>query len=545
MKNRVIIVGGVAGGASAAARLRRLSEDFEIILIERGSNVSYANCGIPYYVGGEIADRSSLLLHTPQSLSKRFNLDIRTNTEVVKILPSENKVTVKSLLDGEIYDLEYSELILSTGADAIKPEGTNLDGVFTAKDIPDADQIKNYIRDNNCKKAVVIGGGYIGLEIAEQLMNINLQVTIIDRGEHILGIFDSEMAVIAKEVFTEHGASVLNNKSFNKITKSQHGLTLSFDDQTEVNTDLIIMAMGVKPNTKLAVDAEIKIGITGGIEVNSYLQTNFSNIWAIGDCIEVTHSITGKKALIALAGPANQQGRIVAENIINRSKEYFSSLGTSIIRIFEYGFASTGISEKLAVKSGIKFHKIYLYPGSHAGYFPGAETLSIKVLFSDNGDILGAQIVGKDGADKRIDILATAISAKMNIKQLAYLQLAYAPPYGSAKDPINLIGMIAENILEGKLVQAHYEDIRNSEFLLDVRTDFEYSKGSILNAVHIPLDSLRENLGKLPVDKMITVFCQSGLRSYNACRILTNKGFRCRNFSGAYNTWLNSTKSCS
>ena len=537
---RIVIIGAVAGGATVAARLRRLDEKSEIILLEKGEFISFANCGLPYYVGGEIVSVDKLLLHSPESLGSRFNLDIRVKSEAIQILNEKNEIVVKDLEKNSEYVLSYDQLILSTGAIPFIPkiEGIENEGIFSVRTIPDVVKIKEYIKENNVQSVAVIGGGYIGLEIIEQLHKLNLDLHLVESLPQVLATFDLEMAKVVEQELIKHKIKIHLSNPLAAIEKTNNKLIATLKNKETINVDMIIMAIGVRPENTLAKNAGLNIGVTGGIVVNEYLQTSKNNIWAIGDCIEVDDYITKQKAVIALAGPANRQARIVADNIYGSNKKYNGTLGTAVLRCFDLTLASTGASEARLIKSNIPFLKIHLHPMNHVGYYPGATPINLKVLFDANGKILGAQAIGKNGVEKRIDVLATAIKGDLSVTDLIDIELSYAPPYGSAKDPINLAGMIAENILTKKVDYIYSDELRDDTYLLDVREDSEVANGIIKKAVHIPLNTLRSRLDELPRDREIIVYCHSGQRSYFANRILLQNGFKVKNLSGAYKTFI-------
>lgn len=542
---KIVIVGGVAGGASAAARARRLSEQAEIVVLERGAEVSFANCGLPYHIGGEIVERSKLLLQTPESLKRRFNLDVRVRHEVVALDPKSQAVTVHNLLDDSTYQESYDHLILATGAGPLIPpiEGKDRPGVFTLRDLPDMDAIIAW-QSQRAKEgvAVVVGAGFIGLEMAEQLHRLGMKIVVVEAAPQVLPPLDPEMAVLVQQELERHGArielgefvsAIEDNPEFavgDVVTKS--GLRIS--------ADLVLLSVGVRPNSGLAKEAGLELGPSGGIVVNDSLRTSAEGVWAVGDVIETAHLVLGQKMVVPLGGPANRQGRIVASNIFGQNLKYRGSLGTAIVRVFELTAASTGCSEKLLARNDALSQSVYLHPGSHAGYYPGASPIALKLTFQpESGRVLGAQAVGRDGVDKRIDVLATAIAAEMTVEDLTDLELCYAPPFGSAKDPVNLAGMVAQNVMRGLVRCAspvHPPD-DDSLLYLDVRSAGERDKGAIDSSLHIPLDELRERLGELPRDRTLVVYCQSGQRSYTACRILSQHGFDCLNLTGAYLSW--------
>ena len=542
---RVIIVGGVAGGASAAARARRLCEDCEIVVFERGPHVSFANCGLPYFVGGEIVEHDSLLVQTPDSLHARFNLDVRVKTEVLRIDRQGRRVHVREVETGREYDEAYDALILSTGAAPLKPPipGIERPNHFTVRTIPDVDKIMAWSRGCERCRAVVVGGGYIGLEMAEQLRHRDFQVTVVEALPQVMTPLDPEMAAWLHAELRDNGVTLhLNDPvaAFEAPTPAEpaRASIVVLKSGRRIPADSVVLGLGVKPETKLAREAGLEIGALGGIRVNEHLQTSDPDIWAVGDAIEVHDFVTGQWALIPLAGPANRQGRIVADNVFGRSSRYEGTLGTAIIRLFKLTAGCTGANEKSLRRAGIAYQALHLHPNSHAGYYPGAEPIALKILFAhETGKLLGAQAVGHDGVDKRLDVLATALKAGMTVNDLAGLELAYAPPYGSAKDPVNLAGMAAQNVLAGDVGIAQWSDVPSPALLLDVRRDDERASGFIPGSIHIPLDQLRARLGELPRDREIVVYCESGQRSYYAARILSQRGFRVRNLTGSYRTW--------
>ena len=538
---RILIVGGVAGGATAAARLRRLDESAEIIIFERSGYVSYANCGLPYYIGDEITDRDELTLQTPQSFQRRFKIDVRTHHEVQKINREEKKITVCDLNTGKIYEEEYDKLILSPGARPVVPEFTkfNSDRIFTLRTVEDTFKIKDYIKNKVPKSAVVIGGGFIGLEMAENLKRLGLGVTIIQRGNQLLNILDSDMASFVHSKLKSQGIKLLFNANVKEITNGVK-LVISGENMPDVSTDIVIVSVGVVPESTLAEKSGLTLSAKGSIAVDDTMLTSDENIYAVGDAVEITHRVSGNKALIALAGPANKQGRIAADNICGIKSKYEGSQGSSVIKLFDMTAASTGLNENQINAMGIKYEKVILSPLSHAGYYPGATVMTLKVLFDKNSlKILGAQAVGYDGVDKRIDVLATCIFSGLTADKLKDLDLAYAPPYSSAKDPVNMAGFIIDNIITGITKLFHYDEIemlrtRNDVILLDTRTVGEYTRGHAEGFINIPLDDLRNHITELDKSKKIYVMCQSGLRSYIATRILMQNGFDAYNFSGGY-----------
>lgn len=548
MAKRVLIVGGVAGGANAATRLRRLDEKAEVIVFERGPYVSFANCGLPYHVGGEIQERKKLLQHTPETLKARFAIDVRIQHLVEKIDRAAKEVEVREIATGRIYRERYDNLILSPGAAPFKPPvpGLDLPGVFALRDIPDMDKIIAWIAEHKCTKAAIAGGGFIGLEMMEQLHHKGVACVLFESNPQILMPLDAEMVRPIEAEMREKGISLHLSDPVQAITKGVatdkgSSLKITTKSGTSHQADLVIWSIGVRPETKLAVDAGLELGTTGAVKVNQHLQTSDPSIYAVGDCIEVTHGITKAPAFIPLAGPANRQGRIAADNICGIPSIYKATYGTAIVRVFSLTAACTGANEKLLAKAGIPHQALHLHPNSHASYYPGAHPLALKVIYnSKTGTLLGAQAVGKDGVDKRIDVLAVAIQAGLTVDDLVDLELCYAPPFGSAKDPVNLAGMIGDNIRNERVTVAQWSDVEKlagSVQLVDVRDPAEVAKGSIPGAIHIPLNDLRARLSELPKEKELLVFCQSGQRSYNACRILLQNGYWCRNLSGAYKTW--------
>ncbi|MDK2745313.1 MAG: FAD-dependent oxidoreductase [Nitrospira sp. BO4] len=546
---RLIIVGGVAGGASAAARARRLCEDCDIIMFERGPYVSFANCGLPYFVGGEIAEQDSLLVQTPESLRARFNLDVRIKTEVIRLHRAARRIRVREVDTGREYEETYDALILSTGASPLKPPipGIERPHHFVVRDIPDVEKIIAWSNDCQGCRAVVVGGGYIGLEMAEQLRHRGFGVTVVEALPQVMTPLDPEMAAWLHADLRANGVALhLNDPvvSFEPPSEQEpaRASIVVLKSGQRLRADSVILGLGVKPEVGLAEDAGLEIGKQGGIRVNEHLRTSDPYIWAVGDAIEVRDGVTGQWALIPLAGPANRQGRIAADNILGRPSRYEHTWGTAILRLFTLTAACTGANEKSLRRAAIPFQAIHLHPGSHAGYYPGAEPIALKVLFApDTGKLLGAQAIGHESVDKRIDVLATALKAGMTVHDLAELELAYAPPYGSAKDPVNLAGMAAQNVLAGDVALAQWNEVaslnRSTTLLLDVRHSDERARGFIPGSSHIPLDELRQRLSELPRDREIIVYCQSGQRSYIAARILSHHGFHVRNLTGSYRTW--------
>lgn len=523
---KVIIVGGVAGGASAAARLRRLDETAEITMYERSGYISYANCGLPYYVGGVITNQSDLTLQTPQSFYNRFRVNVKVLHEVIDINVNDKTITVKNLASGEIFTDSYDKLVLSTGAKALKPnlKGVDEEGVFTLRTVEDTLKIHNYVKEKNVKTAVVVGGGFIGLETAENLARLGISVTIVEAVSQVMGVLDEDMVSQVHALIKANGIKLALGS---KIVSLENKKCL-LDNESVIDADVILLAMGVVPDTSL-INGKLDTGIKGSIIVNEKMETSVKDVYAVGDAVEVKHFITGKPSLISLAGPANKQGRIVADNIAGLNSKYDGSMGTSVLKLFDMTIASTGINEKTAKALGYDYDKVILSPASHAGYYPGGKVMTMKVLFDKSENkLLGAQIVGFDGVDKRIDVIATAIKANLKATDLAELELAYAPPYSSAKDPVNMAGFIIENVITGKVKQFYFDDVAKLQkdddaFLLDTRTPMEYSLGHADGFTNIPVDELRERIGELPKNKTIYVMCQSGLRSYVATRILQRR----------------------
>lgn len=534
---KTIIIGGVAGGASAAARLRRLNETCEIVILERGDFISFANCGLPYYIGGAITDKNDLTLQTPESFRKRFNIDVRVNNEAVRISPEEKTVTVKNLKSGEIYTESYDNLILSPGAEPIKPniEGIDSNIVFTLRNVPDTLKIKEYIEKSKPKSAVVIGGGYIGVEMAENLKEAGLDVSVVELADHLIAPLDFDMAADVHRYIKSNGIKLYLNNG----VKAIDGNTVILQNGT-IDAEMIIMSVGVRPETSLAKDCGIEVNRRGSIVVDRHMKTNLQNIYAVGDAVETEDFITKSPAFIPLAGPANKQGRIAADNICGINSEYTGTQGSAVLKLFDMTVATTGINEKSASSAGIDYDKTYIYSGSHASYYPGASNMSIKALWDKKTlKIIGAQIVGFDGVDKRMDVLASSIRFGAKITDLANLELCYAPPFGSAKDPVNMLGFVAENIITGKMKQFFWNDVEKlprdgSVTLLDVRTVTEVKRGRIEGFINIPLDSLRERINEIPKDKPVYLHCHSGLRSYIALCILKGNGYDCFNLAGGW-----------
>lgn len=539
---KVVIIGGVAGGATAAARIRRLDEHAEIVVFERSRFISYANCGLPYYIGGTIADEHDLTLQTPESFWKRFQVKMKVRHEVMAIHPSNKTVTVKNLEDGKAFIESYDKLILSPGAKPVKPnfEGIESKKIFTLRTVEDTLNIKNYINQLKPKSAVVVGGGFIGIEAAENLSALGIKVTLVEAAEQLMAPFDRDMVAFIHAEIRKNGIDLRLNTMVESFVDKDCGIDVKLKNAAFLHTDIVIMAIGVIPDTTLAKDAGLKLGIKGSIVVNDRMETSISDIYAVGDAIQIKNYVTDTDTLISLAGPANKQGRIAADNICGKDSRYTGGQGSSVIKIFDMTAASTGINEKTAKLLGIAVDKVILSPMSHAGYYPGGKLMTLKALFEKKTyRLLGAQIVGFDGVDKRIDVLATAIRAGIKAYELTELDLAYAPPYSSAKDPVNMAGYIIENVKNEVTKQWYYEDDEKlprdgSVTLLDTRTKMEYSMGHAEGFMNIPVDELRERMDELDKNKPVYVMCQSGLRSYIATRILVGNGFDAYNFAGGY-----------
>lgn len=540
---RIIIVGGVAGGASAAARARRLSEDAEILMIERGEYVSFANCGLPYHIGGTIADRNRLLVQTPEMLYGNLRIDVRIKTEVVSINREGKEVLVRNVESGAESAIAYDKLILSPGAEPIRLPipGADDPRVHTLRSMADMDAIIKLLDESKLSHSLIMGGGYIGLEMAEALRQRGIGVTLVELAPQVMGPVDPEMAAPLHDHMKLHGVDLRLETSVTSFTNEGETLRAHLNTGESIDCGLVIMAIGVKPEVKLARDAELTIGERGGISVDEHMLTNDPNIYAVGDAIEVNDLVGDFRTHIPLAGPANRQGRIAADNIFGRDSTYKDTQGTGICKVFDMTIGMTGLSEKALKRVQRNYEKVYIHPVSHASYYPGATPISLKMLFDpENGKVLGAQAVGTDGVDKRIDVLAVAIRSGLTVFELEDLELAYAPPYGSAKDPVNYAGFVAANIIRGDAQICHVQDIvnlREDQVILDVRKPFEVAVGAIPGSVHIPLDQLRDRLSELPQDKELLVYCQVGLRGYLACRALTQRGFKCRNLSGGIKTY--------
>ena len=539
---KVVIVGGVAGGATAAARIRRLDEQAEIVVFERSGYISYANCGLPYYIGDVITNPEELTLQTPESFFSRFRVAMRVRHEVTAIHPDKKTVSVTNLETGEEFEESYDKLILSPGAKPTQPRlpGVGLSKLFTLRTVEDTFRIKEYIQKNHPKSAILAGGGFISLELAENLRELGMDVTIVQRPKQLMNPFDPDMAAFIHAEVRKHGVRLALGHTVEGFEEKDGGVDVLLKDESPLHTDMVVLAIGVSPDTQLAKEAGLELGIKGSIVVNDRMETSIPDIYAVGDAVQVKHFVTGQDVLLSLAGPANKQGRIAADNICGGDSRYQGSQGSSVIKVFDMTAASTGINETNAGKAGLDVDTVILSPMSHAGYYPGGKVMTMKVVFEKTTyRLLGAQIVGYEGVDKRIDVLATAIRASLKATELKDLDLAYAPPYSSAKDPVNMAGFMIENIEHGVLKQWHLADADKlprdgSVTLLDTRTVGEFAHGHIDGFVNIPVDELRERFGELAKGKPVYAICQSGLRSYIACRILAGNGFECYNFSGGF-----------
>jgi len=542
---KYVIIGAVAGGASTAARLRRLNEKAEIVIFEKGEFISYANCGLPYYIGDVIKDRNALFVQTASAFNKRFNIDVRTLTEVIGIDTQTKTITARNQTTGKEYTETYDKLVLSPGAEPIRPPltGIGLEGIFTLRNVSDTDYIKAYVKQASVKKAVVIGGGFIGLEMAENLHALGMDVSIIEMGNQILAPLDFPLAAMVQEHIRSKGVNLMLSSAVEGFEKTSSGLRVMLKGGEALEADVVIMSIGVKPDTKLAVNAGLKLGDARGIWVNEFLQTSNPDIYAVGDAIEFTNPITHQSMNTYLAGPANKQGRICANNMVLGNKQaYRGAINTAIVKVFDLTVATAGTASKHLAKAGIKHLVSTTHSGSHAGYYPGAKQMSIQIAFApEDGTLLNAQIVGYDGVDKRIDTLSSAIARGSNIYELTEFEHAYAPPFSSAKDPINMAGFVAENILQGRLSVFYWNEldrVNPEDILLDVRTQKEFESGHIDNAVNIPVDEIRARLNELDTSKTIYIYCQAGLRGYLAQRILKQNEFdKVFNLSGGYQLW--------
>lgn len=542
---KVVIIGGVAGGATTATRLRRLDENAEIIMIERGEYVSFANCGLPYYIGNEIRNKDNLIVQTPEKFKQRFNIDVRILNEAIDIDKENKVVTIKNLQNDVIYTESYDKLVLAPGAKSLKPniEGIDNPKVFTLRNIPDTYKIKEYIDANKPQNVVIVGGGYIGMEMMDNLFNIGINVTVVELSDHLINSIDLDMSSFVKSYIENKGVKVILSNGVKKIYEGKESLKVELING-ELSTDIVILAVGVKPESMLAEKAKLDINDKGSIVINDKMQTSDENIYALGDAVEITNFVTKQKGYIPLAGPANKQARIVANNICGIDSSYKGTQGSSIVKIFDIAVASTGINETTAKNSNMDYDKVFVHPYSHATYYPNALPLIIKVIYEKKtGKILGAQIIGYEGVDKRCDVFATAIRASMTASDLAELELCYAPPFSSAKDPVNIAGYVIENIIKDNIKTAHFEDVQrclqdNSCIFLDVRTKAEYEKlGNIKDSLNIPVDELRNRMDEIDKTKKVIIVCQSGLRSYIAYRMLASKGYDCYNLSGGFSLY--------
>ena len=539
---KVVIVGGVAGGATAAARIRRLDEQAEIVVFERSGYVSYANCGLPYYIGGVIEDAEDLTLQTPESFFRRFRIQMKVRHEVTAINPDHKTVAVKNLETGESFCESYDKLLLSPGAKPVRPNlpGIDSDRIFTLRTVEDTLRIRNYVDQYQPRSAVLVGGGFIGVEVAENLRHRGIDVTLVELGKQLLTPFDADMAAFIHAEMRKQGVKLALGHMVKGFEEKADGVKVLIENAAPLRADLVVLAIGVSPESSLAKEAGLALGLKGSILVNDRMETSAPDIYAVGDAVQVKHSVTGNDALIALAGPANKQGRIAADNICGGDSRYLGSQGSSVLKVFDLTAATTGVNETNARASGLNADAVILSPMSHAGYYPGGKVMTMKVVFEKGTDrLLGAQIVGYEGVDKRIDVVATAIHAGMKAAQLKDLDLAYAPPYSSAKDPINMAGFMIENISSGILKQWRLEDAAGlprdgSVTLLDTRTEGEYARGHIEGFKNIPVDELRNRLDEVEKGKPVYVICQSGLRSYIASRILEGNGYETYNFSGGF-----------
>jgi NADPH-dependent 2,4-dienoyl-CoA reductase/sulfur reductase-like enzyme/rhodanese-related sulfurtransferase len=540
MARKILIIGGVAGGASAAARLRRLDEEAKIIMFERGDHISFANCGLPYHIGGAIENREDLLLQTPESFRQRFNIEVRVRNEVTQIDPAKKQISVKDLGSDSTYTETYDKLILSPGAKPVRPPipGIDSDDIFTLRNVRDTDAINNFIEDRQPARAIIVGAGYIGLEMAENLRRRGVAVAVIEMADQVMPVMDREMASFIRQELQKHNIALWVDDAVTSFQQLDSRLKVGLRSGAEPNCEMVILATGVMPEVELAERAGLEIGTTGGIEVNEKLQTSDPDIYAVGDAIEVKDFTLGNATLMPLAGPANKQGRMVADNICGRNRTYNGTQGTAVLRVFDLTVAMIGAGEKVLTEANIEYEKLYLHPANHVGYYPGAKQMHIKLLFTKpQGKILGAQIVGSDGVDRRIDIFAVAVRAGMTVSDLQELELAYAPPYGSGKDAVNMAGFAASNILDGTVDVVHWDQLKDGDFILDVRTAGEFGKARVPSSVNIPVDELRNRLSELPSDAVINVHCGVGMRSYIACRILMQNGFAVRNISGGLATY--------
>lgn len=544
MNKKVLIVGGVAGGASAAARLRRLDENIEIIMFEKGEYISFANCGLPYYVGEVIKERDALLLQTPEKMKSRFNIDVRINSEVIKINTDDKKVKVKKV-NNEEYEESYDYLILAPGAKPIRPNLPGIDSnrIFTVRNVADIDKVKTFVDSGDTKSAVVIGGGFIGIEMAENLKERGIEVTLVEAAPHVMAPFDSEFSSLIEKELNSNDISIMLNEKVNGFEEVDKSIKVKLESGKEIDVDMVVSAIGVTPDTMFIKDSGIELGQRGHIIVDEYMRTNKEGVYAAGDAVNVRDYVNGKEAFIPLAGPSNKQGRIIADNVAGLNSVYKGTLGTSIIKIFDMVAASTGNNERTLSRYGIKFNKVYLHPMNHAGYYPDATPLTIKVIYDLEGKVLGAQALGYEGVDKFIDVVATSIKFGGTMEDLAELELAYAPPFLSAKSPANMAGFIAQNQNKGLVDVINIEDLdkfdKSKQILLDTRDAQEVELGKIENSINIPVNDLRNNLDKLDREKEILVYCAVGIRGYIAARILKANGFKVRNLNGGYKSYVN------
>lgn len=550
---KYLIIGGVAAGMSAAARLRRLDEEAEIIVLERGGYVSYANCGLPYYVGDEISDRDDLLLQTPQSFRRRFNIDVRIHNEATSLQPGLKTVTVQDHLHSRQYDEKYDKLLLAPGGSPVRPliPGINHPAVRSLWTIPDTDEIKALVDSGRAKRAVVVGGGFIGLEMAENLRRRGIAVELVEMAPQVMTVIDREMAALVQQELRNHGVGLHLNETVTGFADAGNDqVEVQLGSGAAITADMVLLSIGVAPNTRFLNGSGLELGPRGHILVDEQLRTNLPDVFAAGDAIAVVNPFTGKKGGVPLAGPANKQGRIAADNLHGRTiRSYRGTFGTSIAKVFSLAVGVTGATEKFCLAEGIPCQSVIIHTNHHAGYYPGAETLSLKLVFSpENRRVLGAQAIGAEGVDKRLDVIATALKAGMTVDDLTEIEHAYAPPYSSAKDPVNMIGFVAQNVLDGLAASITFdrldEAVKDGAYLLDVRSPGEYATGTIEGAVNIPVDSLRQRAAELPTDRLILVFCKVGLRGYLACRILAARGFkRCANLSGGIETYAKAATS--
>ena len=542
MSKKVLIIGGVAGGASAAARLRRLDEKAEIIMFERDEYISFANCGLPYYIGETIKDRNKLLVQTPEAMKARFNIDVRTNSEVVKVDTGNKKVTVNSKQKG-IYEESYDALILSPGAKALKPgiPGINSERIFTLRNIPDTDSVKAYVDKKGVDSAIVIGGGYVGVEMAENLKERGLEVTLVEAAPHILAPFDSDMVVLAEKELVQSGIPLILNDGVKAFEEIGNKIEITLNSETKLLADMVILAIGVAPDTTFLKDSGIEFGPRGHILVNERMETSAPGVYAVGDAIEVVDFVTKAKTAIPLAGPANKQGRIAADNVAGIKSTFKGTQGTSIIKIFGLTAAGTGANERTLQRLNLPYKTVIIHPVSHASYYPGAVPMTLKLIFNEEGKVLGAQGIGYDGVDKRIDVIATVIRLGGTVEDLSELELSYAPPFSSAKDPVNMAGFVAQNVLTGKSKVMTWEEVAKLEqedyILVDVRTEEEFENGHVEGALNLPVDSLRERLSELDPGKKIVEYCQVGLRGHVAESILNQYGYEVINVTGGYKSY--------